>query len=131
LSHAWQLLAAKQNTEAAEVLGRLVDRLEEAQAALPTNMKSSSATIKKAQNNIAAGKIDLANGQLSDLVKQIATSTALDQMKEIRANLQEAWLAAQRKQPAVVKAILEDTGQYTARLGELLPAPKVSEGNSR
>jgi len=131
LQRAQQLLAAKKNAEAAGVLGQLVKHLAEAQAALPTDMKSTGATIKKAQDNITAGKTDVASNQLAELTKQVVTSTALTQIQEIRANLQEAWLAAQRRQPAVVKAILEDTGQYTAKLRELLPTPQSRASDSQ
>jgi hypothetical protein len=131
LQRARQLLAAKKNAEASEVLGQLINSLGKANSALPTDMKSSAATIKKAQDNIISGKTDIAANQLGELVKQVAASTALTQMQEIRANLQEAWLAAQRNQPAVVKAILEDTGQYLAKLAALLPASQIDENKSQ
>jgi hypothetical protein len=127
IGRARQLLAAKKNSEAAGVLGQLVNRLEKTKAALPTDMKSSGAVIKTAQDSITAGKADVASNQLGELTRQVSTSTALTQIREIGANLQEAWLAAQRNQPAVVKAILEDTGPHITKLGELLPTSQAGE----
>jgi hypothetical protein len=129
VQRAQQLLAAKKTGEAAAMLAQLARRLQDVQAALPSDLKDCAAVILKSRDNITAGKTAVAAGQLAGMAQQVSLAIALGHIQEIRANLQDASLAAKRGRPAVVKAVLEDTGQDIAKLGELLPAPGTREGN--
>jgi hypothetical protein len=131
LSRARQLLAEQKPAPATELLGQLAHRLQDSRGSLPEAMKNCAGAIIKCRDNIAAGKIAAASGSLAELAKQLSTSTALAQLQEIRANLQEAGRAAERNQPAVVKALLEDTALCLAKLETLLPAPQSREKASQ